>query len=371
MDNLQVGDKILHQWHGPFDVTFVGADYIGICTDDGRHAMFRKEPEQFCPWSEKAESEWRTAQAEQETAEQSRKTLCWPDSTFRFEPQGSEHFMGSHWEPFFEDGAEGIVSKLPEAINEADIVTGFGSIKEPHRPLPEDWVPGYHLVWPQTDRGVIITIAVDDVAKQNRLCTVYPFWADGQRHRLVINEVAVWEAGVEAQITATIGEAEITLYDAHYLLNRSWYECGREYDFILSGIAYGARPAEEIELPYTPNPDQVAWEAILAQQRGEEPPERSGTIRLGGSAFFLPISEWDVDDYSFRGPIKAVTLFKDYLGQDGWLVKATVMRLSDLEPEDFDLDIVITARAWDGETPPEVGQDIEGRIWLQGYLKGV
>jgi len=38
--------------------------------------------------------------------------------------------------------------------------------------------------------------------------------------------------------------------------------------------------------------------------------------------------------------------------------------------EDFDLDIVVTARAWDGETPPEMGQDIEGSLWLQGYLKG-
>lgn len=32
------------------------------------------------------------------------------------------------------------------------------------------------------------------------------------------------------------------------------------------------------------------------------------------------------------------------------------------------LDILITRRAWTGEAPPQVGQDIEGRLWLQGYL---
>lgn len=41
-----------------------------------------------------------------------------------------------------------------------------------------------------------------------------------------------------------------------------------------------------------------------------------------------------------------------------------------ISAEDFDLAIVVTARAKDGEAPPEVGQNIEGRLWLQGYLKG-
>ncbi len=368
MSSIQPGGRILHQWHGPCDVTFVGADYIGICTDDGQHTMFRKDPEQFCLWSEEAEAAWRTALAEQEAADQAEKSLPWPDSTFRFETEESEHFMGSHWEPFFEEGAQEIVKKLPEVIDAADILTGFGSIKEPHRPLPESWAVGYHLIWPQPDRGVIITIAVDNDAKENRLCTLYPFWSDGSRHRMVINVVTVWEAGVEAQISAVIGGADVTFYDAHYLLNRSWYVHDREYDFILTGIAYGASPAEDVEMPYTPNPDQVAWEEMLAQQRGEEPPERPTTIRLGGAAFFIPVEGWDADEYSFRGPIKQVTPFSDFLGQDGWLVKTTVMRLSDRDPEDFDLDIVITARAWDGEAPPEAGQDIEGRFWLQGYL---
>ena len=80
---------------------------------------------------------------------------------------------------------------------------------------------------------------------------------------------------------------------------------------------------------------------------------------------FLPIGEWDVDDYSFHAPVKSVEEFKDWLGQNGWRVRATVMRFGN---EDADLDIVITRRAWSGEAPPQVGQDIEGRLWLQGYL---
>lgn len=41
------------------------------------------------------------------------------------------------------------------------------------------------------------------------------------------------------------------------------------------------------------------------------------------------------------------------------------MRFGD---EDGDLDILITRRAWQGDAPPRVGQDIEGQLWLQGRL---
>ena len=58
----------------------------------------------------------------------------------------------------------------------------------------------------------------------------------------------------------------------------------------------------------------------------------------------------------------------DILGQDAWLVRATVMRLSDYRSEDVDLDILITRKAWEGSEPPRVDQDIEVRLWLQVHL---
>lgn len=50
--------------------------------------------------------------------------------------------------------------------------------------------------------------------------------------------------------------------------------------------------------------------------------------------------------------------------QDAWLVRATVMHLD----EDFSLDILVTHKAWQGDQPPAAGQEIEGRLWLQGAL---
>jgi hypothetical protein len=55
--------------------------------------------------------------------------------------------------------------------------------------------------------------------------------------------------------------------------------------------------------------------------------------------------------------------------QSRWQVRATVMRFAlDGVDQDADLDIHITTMAWTGSDAPQVGQDIEGRLWLQGYL---
>lgn len=277
--------------------------------------------------------------------------------------------MGSHWDPFFENGANDIIFRLKEMLRAGTPTKGFGGTNTAPHFLPHNWQVGVHLVWPRADRGAIMSIATDP--DQNSFCTVYPFWAEGGICRLQLKDVLIWESGVEGQITALFGAADITFFDTLYLHSRCWYERGREYPFSLAGIAYGARPAEDVEIPFKPNPDQIAWEAELARVRGEELPEEPPkTISLKGGAFFMNIDEWDRDDYSFRGPVKQVTPFSDFLGRDGWVVRTTVLRQSDADPKDFDLDIVITTLAWEGEAPPEVGQDVEGSLWLQGYLKG-
>ncbi len=98
---------------------------------------------------------------------------------------------------------------------------------------------------------------------------------------------------------------------------------------------------------------------------GQRPHEENFTLSFEGAALLLPVTGWDVDDYEFRARVKSVEPFADWLGQDGWRVRATVLRFGD---DDGDLDIFVTRRAWSGEVPPASGQDIEGRFWLQGWL---
>ncbi|WP_295434496.1 hypothetical protein [uncultured Thiodictyon sp.] len=347
--DLAIGSRFEHPIHGMATVTFVGTDYLGIAFDDHGEELMRRTTLE----SEKP--------AIAPSAAPDRLDLPWPESTFVPEGVNTEHFMGSHWDPFVADAAE-IIGRLPAVIPDALLQTGYGEARKPNRTLPDDWPRGFQLVWPLRVQGLALILSPEPT--NNIIVSMFPFSCTGSQQSLRLREITVWESGLEAQITAGWGDGEVTFFDTQYLINRAWYETGKQFEFILTGIAYDVRPAERREWTINQHPDVVAWMNERLKE-GEEPHEATCAMTLDGAAMFLPVSGWDLDDYSVHAPVKSVTEFSDWLGQDGWRVRATVMRFG---AEDADLDILITRRAWAGAAAPQVGQDIEGRVWLQGFL---
>lgn len=345
---LVVGSRIAHPFHGEGTVTFVGADYLGIDFDGNGEALIRRES---------LEKEEPVIPAPTESP---REALPWPGSTFVPEKADARHYLGSHWDPFVEDSAD-ITKRLPEMVPNALVSAAYEHDSKPSRSMPGDWPQGFQLVWPLHSQGLAMILRAEKEA--NMMVSLFPFFAGGSPQTVTVREVTVWEGGLEAQITAGWHEAGVTFFDTQFVVNRARYEADKNYQFILAGLAYNAQPAEKREWTINRHPDEVAWMNRNLKE-GEEPHEATCTIRMDGAAMFLPVEGWDVDDYSFHAPVKSVEEFRDWLGQDGWRVRATVMRFD----EDADLDILITRRAWSGEAPPQVGQDIEGRLWLQGYL---
>lgn len=349
MTSFYIGQHLDHPDHGACTVTFVGSDYVGIEMDGGGHALIKKEA--FLKAPSIGEQVIRPAD----------RPPTWPESTFVHESAEAKHYLGSHWEAFFDDPRT-IIERLPDILQKADPWVG-GSNRKAQRQMPAGWIPGVTVAWPNHRQGLMVVISI---GKENTVTSFFPFVSDGGQYNVVIRQVNVWESGVEAQIEVEFGEASITFFDIAYAKNRLWYEAGKSYQFIISGMAYTARPSEVMDIPFTPNPDQVAWERKLAEQRGEEPPIHPTKLNLRGMAMMMPVEEWDVDDYRFRGPVKSVkSVAGDVLGQTGWFVRVTIMRFGDA---DEDLDILITQRAWQSDGPPVVGQDLEGSLWLQGYL---
>jgi hypothetical protein len=297
------------------------------------------------------------------------ETLPWPDSTFVPEWDDAKHFPGTRWSPFVEDNME-IIGRIPEMLQNSLQQTGYGEIYKPPNATPIDWPLGIQMVWPIRNFGLALIVSVGK--ETNNLVDIFPFFGSGSQLAMTLREVCVREGGLEAQITATWGFGEVTFFDTNYLINRAWYETGKNYEFILSGIAYNARPAADREIKMDPDVVKNVNRRMkeLKEEGFEEFEECEfpGTFTLKGVAMLLPClpkSEWDADDYYFRAPVKSVKEFEDWLGQDGWRVRATALRHDD---EDVDLDIVITRRVWQDKAPPQVGQDIEGSLWLQGRL---
>lgn len=349
MNEFEIGQHLIHPLHGECSVTFVGSDHLGIELADGQQGLVKKEAFLEAPPSEEC---MRPADIRPST---------WPESTFVHENADAQHYPATRWEAFSDD-PKTIFERLPDIIQTAESWIG-GVNRQPPRSLPDIWTSGEVFAWPNHRQGLMLVISKGE---KSQLRNIYPFITNGGQHSLIIRSVNVRENGVEAQIEAELGEAAITFFDIAFAKHRLWYEADKTYEFLLAAIAYRARPAETMEMSVSHNPDEIAWQHNLAEKRGEPVPEAPSIINLRGMALLLPMEGWDSDDYHFRGPVKAIRdVDLDMLGQRGWFVKVTVMRHDD---GDVDLDMLITRRAWQGDDPPCVGQDIEGSLCLQGYL---
>lgn len=272
-------------------------------------------------------------------------TPQWPESTFTHETDPDLHAHGARWEPFVDDPEvlyDYLAFIAPQAVVTSRTVTSPFEREE-----PAHWPKGRRRVYPDTTQGLAFVIEESEKVLES----MFPFFATGTRCTLTLRSVTVWANGLEAQIHANWGPAPVTFFDTEFVLNRSLYEAGKSYDFVLTGIAYSAVPMS----------DDVGTEDDVPD------PDGRPKVRLEGFTVPLPGGR-ESDDYLFRATIKSVTPFSDWLGQDGWRVCGTVMRFDDA---DADLEIAITKRAWEGSEPPRVGQDIIVHFWLQGFLAKV
>lgn len=284
--------------------------------------------------------------------------------TFVAEPADTSHFLVSHWHPFFEQSAKDVLERLPEYVESALVQSGYGG-KDIAPPFNSHiWADGIVLAWPNLRSGIHLVERITD--KNLELVSMFPFSSDGTEHTITLERVVVWESGLEAQIECTIGDACVTFFDTEFVLNRGWYRKGQSCHFVLCGIAYSAKPGESREwvIP-AETKGAKTFRKFEAKRTGDPVSIEPLHISTRGMAALLQIDEWDVDDYSFHGPVTAVTE-TEMLGQPAWRVRTVVLRVD----EDIEIEILITKRVWSGVEVPRIGEDIEGRLWLQGHLSG-
>lgn len=274
----------------------------------------------------------------------------WPDCTFTWESEDQDYRSGSHWDPFYES-VDSVLNELPTIIGNSRNIVSYSDTRPAPREVPTKWPKGVHLCWPNNNRGLITTLFLNK--EGNEIVNLYPFTSYGTQANIEIERVFLLNSGAETIIEGSWGESSIAFFDIFFFSNCAWYKAGETYDFILSGVAYEVKPADV----KAPIPGIIETSAV----------------NIEGAAMFTPITEWNRDDYWFRGSVLKVEsfskeTFNDMLGQSGWQIKVKVMRFLDEDLEDAELEIIVTQRAWSGSEPPKIGQDVEGQLWLQGYL---
>ncbi len=291
----------------------------------------------------------------------------WPDSTFFHESEDKEHFFSNRWDVFVENQTE-LLNQLPELFNKACTASGYGDFYiSPLKP-PANWQIGIQRNYPNQDDGLSVLCAIRPDG--NFVTNFFPFYSHGSQINLKLQRVDVWNTGLEAQITANWGDASICFFDTRFLHDRAWYVVDRNYEFLLTGIVYFACPSKLGDVKFKHSPDVMTKLREFAVEHPELE-DISEEISFANVAMFMQLDGHDIDDYKFHAPIKSVEPFEHILGQKGWKIIATVMRNIEHDVNDADLKMMITELAWKNDEPPQVGQYIEGALWLQGCLWNV
>jgi hypothetical protein len=223
----------------------------------------------------------------------------------------------------------------------------------------------FSLANPGTDLRPLVLLASNSTNNCYDVWSGYPFAKTGIAHRLVVDTIDVWENCVEARIEATSADgAPVGFFDTLYHVNRGSTEVGKEYTFVLAGLAYSVETIAPEPIRIT-DPEAVERNRRIWAEIGQElslTADGAIEFRMEGAAILLPIEEWDIDEYQFQGPVREVSSFQLHR----WTVHAIRTTVMVVDDENFDVILYVTENCLKGPLP-KPGDDIRGTMWLQGY----
>ncbi len=282
------------------------------------------------------------------------------DTNDETDEDGQVH--GNHWGCVLED-----IESLPDHLLPQIVEQGHVIDDRKPGPLAEGEAIG--ITWPETPLRFLSLIGgISDGAgdSANALVSAYPYANRGVKHRLIIEEILPWSNGLEGCLRVTFRNdagPSLTFFDTRFYANRGRYRVGMEADVVLAGLAYRAEVAH-------PKPVFIEkLETIRAMRAGTEHEGDDSPIevRLDGAAILMPRDGAGPDDHEFQAPVKDIETFA-LDGRRITRLTVTALRLSDLDDEDVDLELYVDEERWGSNERPLPGADVQGLLWLQGYL---
>ena len=270
--------------------------------------------------------------------------------------EDADHFHGGHWGVFFADVGEMLPELLPVILEHGQLWIDRSKPREPDKPRAAALRMAH-----SGDAGYSVAL-IEFQAGQNLFASCWPMVEGVGTHRLTLRRGFLWSNRIEAQLEAGLGPSSICFFDHRFLANGDAYHEGLQAEFHLCLHAYLLEPADNTPVVID-DPDWPGREFL--QPDDPDDPTSPITIRREGMAAFFQHGDGDRDDCEFRGPVKAVReLGQPVFGNRTWILTVTVLR----DGEDVDLDVVLTAQVLGGRPLPQVGDDVQGAGWAQGWL---
>ena len=190
---------------------------------------------------------------------------------------------------------------------------------------------------------LVLRELLDDQAKQQEVGVAVEEAAAGREVEVPVARAGieqVFGAGAEGRIRGRTAEgAEIAFFDALFFKNAEAYRVGESYQFALSAFAYCARP--------------LGLRLLKGDGEASVPADVLKPARSGAS-----------DDYDFRATVQHVYPMR-VAGRTVFRMRVTVGRSGQSM---LDVALYAAEHILPEGYIPKPGDEITGRLWLQGYL---
>lgn len=281
--------------------------------------------------------------------------------------EGSDEDFDTGWwfEPFGYEWDD-IFALLPDAFRQAHLIElPTAPVRRANHPLDPTEPEGKLFAWPTMNTGLALLLARGGEGWSMISC--WPFLTNGSEHDAEIERVMLAPNRLQAMIEARIGgELGLTYYDWEFATKRGLYVSGVDHRLVLVGIAHAFGSADTAPVKLGPEAPSFS---VLSREGEAVGEDGMITISTTGMAAIFQRPDVAPNAYELRGPVVQVRkTLNELLGQSVWLVRVIVARIGDGNDVKVNLDVAVTAAVLNGRPLPEVGDDVQAFVLLQGSI---
>jgi hypothetical protein len=254
-----------------------------------------------------------------------------------------------------------------EAVLRPAVEQGRVAVELPTYPnRPDSAIAAWLLAWPSDEIGLMSFVRAGENRSSNEWKIAWPFYSGGVEHDLEITEIHHDVDVPEIRLyEGRIGSIKITAFDTFCA------GCSRLIgvdDFLQTRLCGWAswlrRGATE---PYRFMPEDVS---SSLREAFRETFETEGALEIHTDKLvsLIPALSAPSPLYEIRSPVKVVREITSLPNMRAWMLTLAIGQPDPVEQpgaQDIDIDLCVTEYAWRNAEPPQIGDPVEGVIWLQ------
>ncbi len=269
---------------------------------------------------------------------------------------------GTHWRAVLKNFDEDFPAAVDLGIQKGEVI-GKSSRDKWSGPLRVG--PAVVTLIQNAGSGFGVQSVVMSAASKTFLHTAFPVAAAGRIHRVRIEALHESSFGLEACITASIGDAKLNFFDPYYALCLDLYRPGFEINISLAGISYMLAVSEPGQTVNHPEVGETYLDGAAVLLPINDPPSAPRPVNGFGLAYIQSQPNGPgLDDYHFHAPVKHIESV-DFLTRPALRLTATVLPLND-GADEIDIALYVLDDNIRQGQRPSLGADVTGTLWLQG-----